>query len=88
MAWKISTTLPTSRPIEYAHGVVAEKPSKTQDPTLINALHDLLEDITAGDPSSGMKWTHKSLRQMVAVLRRRGYSIGRTTLRRLLQALK
>ena len=88
MAWKISINLPDPSPSRIRQRGGGRKALETKDPTLITTLHNLLEDITAGDPSSGMKWTHKSLRKMVAVLRRRGFSIGRTTLRRLLHALK
>ncbi len=78
----------TKNPARYADGVAAGRPSKKKQPAVINALHDVLQDITAGDPASRMKWTHKSIRKICAVLRRRGFSIGRTTVRRLLCELK
>ena len=47
-----------------------------------------MQDVTAGDPSTGMKWTHKSIRRLCRTLRRQGFSIGRTTVRRLLHQRK
>ena len=35
-----------------------------------------------------MKWTHKSIRRLCRTLRRQGFSIGRTTVRRLLHQRK
>jgi hypothetical protein len=50
------------------------------------ALEQLLRDTTAGDPTSDLRWTHASLRRLATALRRRGYPVGRTTVRRLLHA--
>jgi Rhodopirellula transposase DDE domain len=47
----------------------------------------LLADATAGDPVSGMKWTHRSLRSLAKGLRRRGIKVGRSTIARLLRDL-
>jgi hypothetical protein len=38
----------------------------------VTALEDLLEDVTAGDPITGLKWTHRSLDRLSGALRRRG----------------
>lgn len=46
-----------------------------------------MEDATAGDPIRGTKWARKSLRTLVKELRRQRYTIGRETVRRLLQTL-
>lgn len=45
-----------------------------------------MRDATAGDPMTQLKWTHKSTRKICRALRRRGYPVGRTVVRRLLQA--
>lgn len=50
-------------------------------------LNELLADATAGDPITGLKWTHKTLRALTRQLRRRGFRVGRETVRRLLRAL-
>jgi Rhodopirellula transposase DDE domain len=45
----------------------------------------LLQDATAGDPITGLKWTRKTLRALARTLRSKGFKIGFVTLRRLLQ---
>lgn len=49
-------------------------------------LEALLADATAGDPISGVKWTRKTIRRLSRELRRQKIRVGRTTVRRLLQA--
>jgi Rhodopirellula transposase DDE domain len=51
-------------------------------------LQELLQDATAGDPITGMKWTHRSLRKLCKALRRRGVRLSPTTLARLLRRLR
>jgi hypothetical protein len=48
-------------------------------------LRALVEDATAGDPVSGLRWTHKSIRKLAKALRQRGYTIGAVTVGRLLK---
>jgi hypothetical protein len=45
----------------------------------------LLADGTPGDPASGMKWTHRSLRTLRKGLRRRGFRASPPTIARLLR---
>jgi len=45
-------------------------------------------DATAGDPISGLKWTHKSLRAVERELAGRGYEVSAPTISRLLQVRK
>jgi Rhodopirellula transposase DDE domain len=45
-----------------------------------------LEDATAGDPITGLKWTRKTARKLSQELKRRGFTVGPTTVRRLLHA--
>jgi hypothetical protein len=52
---------------------------------LLTALEALLADETAGDPISGLKWTHKSLRKIQQALASK-YSVSLPTISRLLQA--
>jgi hypothetical protein len=52
------------------------------------ALEELLRDNTAGDPISGLRWTHKSIRKLCAALRRRGGPSGHSTVARLLRDLR
>jgi hypothetical protein len=51
---------------------------------VVTALEELLEDATAGDPISGLKWTHRSLRTLSNALRHRGIRLARGTIARLL----
>ena len=44
-----------------------------------------MRDATAGDPSSGLKWSHKSLRVIKRELARHGYPISAPTIGRLLR---
>ena len=53
----------------------------------MDALTDLLQDATAGDPIRGTKWIRKSLRTLVKELRRKRFKVGRETVRRLLKRL-
>jgi hypothetical protein len=50
----------------------------------LNALDELVEDATAGDPVTGLKWTRKTSRKLSRALKRRGYRVGPDTVRRLL----
>jgi hypothetical protein len=51
-------------------------------------LQELLQDATAGDPITGLKWTHHSLRKLCKALRRRGVKLSPHTLARLLRRLR
>lgn len=50
-------------------------------------MEELLRDATAGDPISGLKWTHRSLRKIQQALRRRGMRLTPPTIARLLRQL-
>jgi hypothetical protein len=47
----------------------------------------LLKDTVAGDPVSGLKWTHRSLRKLQKALRRRRIRLALATIARLLRDL-
>jgi DDE family transposase len=47
-----------------------------------------MRDATAGDPISGLKWTHKSLRAVAGELVRQGYEVSAPTVSRLLRDRK
>ena len=51
----------------------------------MTALEGLLEDATAGDPITGLKWTHRSLHRLSKALRRRGIKLAENTIARLLR---
>ena len=50
-------------------------------------LERLVEETTAGDPMSHLRWTLKSTRQLARELGRRGYQVGTDTVCRLLHEL-
>jgi Rhodopirellula transposase DDE domain len=54
-------------------------------PGILRALEELLADVTAGDPASGRKWTHRSLCHLQRALKRRGYEASPPTIARLLR---
>jgi hypothetical protein len=54
----------------------------------VKHLQDLVEDSTAGDPISGLRWTHKSTHQLAKALCRLGFPVGANTVGRLLKANK
>lgn len=51
----------------------------------METLNQMMVEDTAGDPISGLKWTHKSLRKIQTALDKEGYSISPPTISRLLQ---
>jgi hypothetical protein len=50
-------------------------------------LQELLRDDTAGDPISGLRWTHRSLRKLSEALHRQGQNSAPPTIARLLRQL-
>lgn len=46
-----------------------------------------MQDATAGDPVTGIKWTRKTLRALSRALRQKGFKVGFVTIRRLLSKL-
>jgi hypothetical protein len=51
----------------------------------VTALHQAVRDATAGDPITGLRWTHKSTRRLAAELQRQGFRISHATVARLLR---
>lgn len=51
----------------------------------MKVLDEVLIEDTAGDPISGLKWTHKSLRKIQTSLEKEGYLLSPPTISRLLQ---
>lgn len=47
-------------------------------------MNALLQDATAGDPITGLKWTRKTSAKVSRELKQRGYRVGADTVRRLL----
>jgi hypothetical protein len=55
---------------------------------LVDALQQVVQDATAGDPISGLRWMHKATRNVAAELRRRGFQVSHATIARLLRLLE
>ncbi len=51
----------------------------------MRALEGLLEDSTAGDPMTGLRWTYRSLRRLAKALHRRGIKLSPNTVARLMR---
>jgi hypothetical protein len=56
-------------------------------PGLVRALEALIEPVTRGSPTTALRWTCQSTRRLAKQLRRQGYQVSATTVRRLLEGL-
>jgi Rhodopirellula transposase DDE domain len=54
------------------------------DPELIEALEVIMDENTAGDPMSLLRWTSKSTRTIAATLKQQGHPVSHPTILRLL----
>jgi hypothetical protein len=64
------------------------KVARKKSPEVKDLLKNLLKDSTAGDPMGGLRWTHKTTRNLAAALNRRGIDISHVTVGRLLREMK
>jgi hypothetical protein len=55
------------------------KPLEHHDPRFTKALERIMNENTAGDPMSALRWTHKSTRSIAEELTRRGHAVGAWT---------
>ena len=55
---------------------------EAKDPLLLSLLNKIMDDNTAGDPMSPLKWTHKSTIQIANELDKKGCNISDETVRR------
>ena len=56
------------------------------DKGLMDAIENILDESSAGDPMTLLKWTCKSARSIEAILRKKGFDINHSTIRRALKA--
>jgi transposase len=63
------------------------KKLSAQNPTLLQALEELIDPATRGDPASLLKWTCKSVRNLEEALRERGYPVSYRTVANMLHQL-
>lgn len=57
----------------------------SSDPKLVHAIEDILEESSAGDPMSKLKWTCKSTRNIAEILSKKGFTISNVTVMHLLK---
>ena len=53
----------------------------------MKALEKLLQDATAGDPITGLKWTRKTCRKIADELKRKGFQVEHSSIPRLVELL-
>jgi len=58
-----------------------------QDPTILQALEQLIDPLTRGDPMAPLRWTCKSTRQLAETLDRQGYAVTPPTVAEMLRHL-
>lgn len=63
------------------------KQLEEKDPALTKALNEIMEDNTAGDPMSFLKWANKSLIRIERELKKRNHIISYQTIRRRLKKM-
>lgn len=59
-----------------------------KQPGILKALEKILQDATAGDPITGLKWTRKTSRNLAGELKGKGFTVGRSTVSRLASKLE
>ncbi|MCA1680915.1 MAG: ISAzo13 family transposase [Actinobacteria bacterium] len=63
------------------------KAAEDSDPELLDALRELVQDDTRGDPERVLLWTAKSVRKLAEELAERGHPVGFRTVPKLLRKL-
>ncbi len=63
------------------------KPDSESQPGLRRALDGLIEPSVRGSPMNPLRWTCKSTRRLAKELRRQGFAVSASTVRRLLRAM-
>jgi len=56
-----------------------------KQPQVLQAIEQIVDPATRGDPMAPLKWTSKSVSHIVSELSQQGYAIGATTVRKVLQ---
>jgi len=64
------------------------KPHATTQPSLRDALDRLIEPTARGSPTNPLRWTIKSTYRLADELRKQGFAVSATSVRRLLVAMK
>ncbi len=77
---------PPQRSLKARRPGGGRKRAEVADPGLLEDLDRLVSPDTRGDPSSPLRWTCKSTRQLAAALRQMGYQVTDKVVARLLRA--
>ncbi|MGH3875364.1 MAG: ISAzo13 family transposase [Pseudonocardiaceae bacterium] len=64
------------------------KKAEDVKPELVDALDDLIEPETRGDPESPLRWTTKSTRHLATELTKMGHSVSHTVVAKILHSLR
>jgi transposase len=78
-------SLGSAERVRHAGG--GRKCLEVADPALTGALERIMEENTAGDPMSLLRWTHKSTARIATELTRQGHPMSDETVRRRLKEL-
>jgi transposase len=69
----------TERPERIRKAGGGRKKTDKNDPTVVEALKEIVESTTRGDPESRLLWTTKSLRNLASELKNLGHKISHVT---------
>lgn len=70
------------------HSGGGRKPHAVTQPGLRDALDRLIEPTARGSPMNPLRWTIKSTHRLAGALRKQGYKVSATSVRRMLMAMK
>jgi transposase len=70
---------PTQRPERIRKAGGGRKKTDENDPAVVEALKNIVESTTRGDPESRLLWTTKSLRDLESELKKLGHKISHAT---------
>jgi transposase len=79
---ELDSPAPTTARVRRSGG--GRKRTSEHDPSIMTDLESLIEPDTRGDPMSPLRWTCKSLRQLVKALKQRGHKVSRQVVANLL----
>ncbi len=81
---ELEAKVSTGSAVRHAGG--GRKCIEELDPTIIQALEQLVDPDARGDPMSALRWTCKSTRQLAAILKKQGHPVSHRVVAELLRA--
>jgi hypothetical protein len=82
---ELAAGIPLDTAGRIRHPGGGRKPIEQTQPRLLRDLAAIMNEATAGDPMTSLKWTNKSTRHLAQALQARGHMIEANTVGRLLQ---